>query len=177
MGNLNQFYLMGRVARALQEVEGGVSLALNPGTGARAPRGAQPLDLFVAGPQVPAAKALTVGTPVLLRGQLRQEGDEAGSRLVARVQAIEILAGEDGEAPRGGGGGGSRPRKRRRRRKPREGGKGEGEQGEGGGKEASASGDKPTSNVEVSLPPAKPVVDPASPPPAPPPDTSTDMPF
>ena len=133
MGNLNQFYLMGRVARAPQEVEGGVKLALNPGTGARAPRGAQPLDLFVAGPQVPAAKALSVGVPVLLRGQLRQEGDEGGSRLVARVQAIEVLAGEEGEAPRGGSGS-SRPRKRRRRRKPREGGKEGGEQAEGGGR-------------------------------------------
>lgn len=111
MGNLNKFYLMGRVARAPEPVPGeGEARALIPvvpGTGFRAPRGRGPdaLMLLAAGPQVGTALALRPGQSVLLRGQLQQElrrnpdGSER-SELVALVQAIDLIADGGPRRPR-----------------------------------------------------------------------------
>ena len=111
MGNLNKFYLMGRVARAPEAIPGeGEARALIPvvpGTGFRSPRGrgADALLLLAAGPQVGAALALRPGQSVLLRGQLQQEvqrnpdGSER-SELVALVQAIDLIADGGPRRPR-----------------------------------------------------------------------------
>ena len=174
MGNLNQFYLMGRVASPPRASEDGsqVTLAVSPGTGHRAPRSAPPLTLIALGPQLEAAKALEKGQAVLLRGQLRQE--ESG--LTARVQAIELLA--DG-APAGSSGPAKR-RKRRRRKgsgEKREGDKSEGDKSESGGEGGEAPQPAPPAkDPKANLPPPKPVAD-VSPQSAPPPDASSDMPF
>ncbi|RMG08936.1 MAG: hypothetical protein D6731_20875, partial [Planctomycetota bacterium] len=123
MGNLNQFYLLGRVASpptvvALEGERSVVNLAILPGTGPRAPRGpVHPLDLEAHGPQVEAARSLRVGQAVLLRGQLRQEERGGGPRLVARVQAIELVSADGGRGPVGRDG--ETSARRRRRRKPR----------------------------------------------------------
>ncbi len=102
MGNLNQFYMMGRVvapAVSLDPPPGGAParmLAIQPGTGPHPPRDAgPPLEFVAAGPQAEIAQALEPGQAVLLRGKLRQEvwGDGPETRLVAYVQAIELLAG------------------------------------------------------------------------------------
>lgn len=170
MGNLNKFYLMGRVARAPQPAGDGdartVILAITPGTSTRNPRGgpAEALQLEASGAQADGAEALKVGQGVFIRGQLRQE---AGA-LVAKVQAIELLAPprkprppREGEAPPAAEGDGPGASKRRRRR-----GRGRGRGREGKPKPA-------------DLPPAEPVVQPPPEPVKPPPDPTLeqDMPF
>ncbi|MEZ6184938.1 MAG: hypothetical protein R3F62_08020 [Planctomycetota bacterium] len=180
MGNLNKFYLLGRVTKATEaEGTGDARVAkvwLAPGThGGGRRRGATlPLLLHAYGPQVEAALELRVGQGVLARGQLRQESRGDGDVLVAQIQALEPLANarpprkprpegapaEEGEGEEGR----SAKRRRRRRRGPRK------PEGEGGGEAAEAP--QPPQ-------PAKPVVPPPPPPVAPPPDPSytSDIPF
>ncbi|MCA8925170.1 MAG: hypothetical protein KDD82_25390, partial [Planctomycetes bacterium] len=120
MGNLNKFYLLGRVAKAPEASGAGpnrvAKVWLSPGTaGGNRRRGASlPMLLHAYGPQVEVALELRVGQGVLARGQLRQEPQGAGDALVAQVQAFELLS--------------SRPRRVR----PEGEGEGEGEGGEGG---------------------------------------------
>ena len=207
MGNLNQFYLMGRLAKAPEagtvDERAIVNLTITPGTGQRSPRGpVESLQLEAHGPQVETAMTLRVGQGVLLRGQLRQELRGDAPRLVARVQAIELIVGgggpprppradDDAGAEEGEGGlraSGRRPRRRRRR-----GGRGEGRPEAGGergaregaseGGDAAAEGAAPPPKPEPlppprPLPPPKPIA-PVTDAPAPPPDPtySTDMPF
>ncbi len=198
MGNLNQFYVMGRLAARPRvesaEGEARVVLALLPGTGARAPRGVRidPLELLAVGPQAPVAEALQEGQAVLLRGQLRQEpGPDGGpGRLTARVQAIELLA--EGGLPRprydrperaeqeGAEPGASGRRRRRRRRRPggpRPAGEG-GEEGAATEEGAPPSAEEPPPAPPRPLPPPKPVAE-APPEPTLPPDPTykADMPF
>lgn len=187
MGNLNQFYFMGRVASAPEASEGEagqvVRLAIQPGTGGRPPR-SEPLAFRAYGPQAEAAKALQVGQAVLLRGQLRQEA----SGLEARVQAIELLAGEGRRSE-----GGERTRTRRRRR--RRGKKGEGAEGADGsaegpegqtspagdgagdGEPASEAPPPPKKPEPKPLPPPTPIAQAPVEPPPPDPTYKTDMPF
>lgn len=148
VGNLNQFYLMGRVTGSPQitEAERGpvAEISVVPGSSGRGPRGGSPLRFQAAGPQLEPAKALKEGDAVLLRGQLRHEpveGSEEG-RLIAWVQAIEHLSG-DGRSSSGGGGGGesgSRPRRKRRRRGGRRSEGGEGGEGREGGEAPAGEG-------------------------------------
>lgn len=200
MGNLNQFYVMGRLAARprVESAEGEprVLLSLLPGTGARAPRGVRidPLELLAVGPQAPVAEALQEGQAVLLRGQLRQEAGPEGApgRLTARVQAIELLA--EGGLPRprydrsergeeeGAEPGASGRRRRRRRRRPGGPRPGEGG-GEGAGEGAAEAGEAappaegPPPAPARPLPPPKPIAE-APPKPAPPdPTYKADMPF
>jgi len=190
VGNLNQFYLMGRVVgspRIIEAERGPIAeIALTPGSAGRG-RGGSPLRFQAAGPQFEPGKALKEGDAVLLRGQLRNEpveGSDEG-RLIAWVQAIEHLAGSSG----GGGGGGesgSRPRRKRRRRG---GGRKEGGREKQGGEGDSAQGDSarggqpPQSDrakadaATQQLPPPKPVAEAPQSAPAPDPSYSKDMPF
>jgi hypothetical protein len=194
VGNLNQFYLMGRVVGSprIVEAERGpiAEIALAPGSSGRGPRGGSPLRFQAAGPQFEPGKALKDGDAVLLRGQLRNEpveGSDEG-RLIAWVQAIEHLAGSSG----GGGGGesGSRPRRKRRRRGGRkEGGSGHSDK-QGGEDQAGESGQRDKQQSErpksdkakaadatQQLPPPKPIAEAPQAAPAPDPSYSKDMPF
>ena len=196
MGNLNQFYLLGRLVSApvtLADPKGeAVVLLVQPGTGARAPRGAPPLRLLAGGPQLEPAKALVEGEAVLLRGQLRQEPSESeAGELVAWVQAIEPVLGEGGSGGGGGGASGAstRPRRKRRRRprkegesrgepRPRrEGGSSEGGSSEGGSSAGDAPAPAPPRDPAAGLPPHRPVAEAPAAPPAPDPSYQKDMPF
>lgn len=191
MGNLNQFYLMGRVVgspRIIEAERGPIAeIALTPGSAGRG-RGGSPLRFQAAGPQFEPGKALKEGDAVLLRGQLRNEpveGSDEG-RLIAWVQAIEHLAGSSGGGGGGGGESGSRPRRKRRRRG---GGRKEGGREKQGGEGDSAQGDSarggqpPQSDrakadaATQQLPPPKPVAEAPQSAPAPDPSYSKDMPF
>ena len=187
MGNLNQFYIMGRVTKAPEVGVGAdskpsVTIALQPGTGGRAPRGpSQPLLLEACGPQVDAAKALSVGQSVLLRGQLRQEERNGASLLVARVQAIELLAGSEGRAPRGDDTSGRRRRRRGRGRgrEPRAEGETAAPAGDGPpeGGAVTPPGPPPGPSAASTLPPPAPILPELAAPSPPPPESTPDMPF
>jgi len=193
VGNLNQFYLMGRVVGAprIVDAERGpiAEIALVPGSSGRGPRGGTPLRFQAAGPQFEPGKALSDGDAVLLRGQLRNEpveGSEEG-RLIAWVQAIEHLAGSSGGGGGGGGGGGesgSRPRRKRRRRgggRKSEGGGGrEGGEGEPQGEGESQRSERPKRerpDPTEQLPPPRPITEAPQTAPAPDPSYQKDMPF
>lgn len=184
MGNLNQFYLMGRVVGSprIVEAERGpiAEIALVPGSSGRG-RGGAPLRFQAAGPQFEPGKALKEGDAVLLRGQLRNEpveGSEEG-RLIAWVQAIEHLAGSSGFSGGGGGGeSGSRPRRKRRRRGGRKegGGRPSGERGEKQG-DSGAEPKGQRADPTQQLPPPKPIAEAPQSAPAPDPSYQKDMPF
>jgi hypothetical protein len=200
VGNLNQFYLMGRVANSpspgtTPDGRPLVELSIMPGTGSRSPRGpVEPLILEAHGPQVDVAKGLNVGQCVLLRGQLRQEprggtAEEPGpARLVARVQAIELLAEGARRPPRDRDGdsdadGPTRRRRRRRGRGRREGAADRGAEGQAapaaGTEPASTEGgpaEAPPPAPAKPLPPPKPIA-PQVEPSEPLPDSKSDMPF
>jgi len=176
VGNLNKFYLLGRVAKAPEASGAGdarvVKVWLSPGTAAgnRRRGGGLPLLLHAYGAQIEPALELKVGQGVLARGQLRQESQGEGDALIAQIQALELLTtrprrprpeGEEGQGSADEGK--SRRRRRRRRGRKPEGGEG-----------AAAAEAKP-----AAPPPATPVVPPEPPPVAPPPDPSytSDIPF
>jgi single-stranded DNA-binding protein len=198
VGNLNKFYLMGRVARAPESTGEGqqrvVTLAITPGTAQRAPRGGpvEPIVLEAGGPQTESAQQLRVGQGVFLRGQLRQETRGESLVLVARVQAIELLAEprRKPRPPREGGGevdatesgegqtSGKRPRRRRRGRgRGRE--RGERPAGEGAPAEGAAPAAATPTPERPTLPPHQPVVQAPVEPVKPPADPTleNDMPF
>jgi len=172
LGNLNKFYLMGRVARVPAAAAGAdgrqvVSLAVTPGTSGRPPRGShEALVLEAIGAQANIALGLRVGQGVFLRGQLRQEPSPGGSALVARVQAIELLAGRgrgprpegsgEGEAAGEGGpgesGGRGRGRGRRRGRGRGRGPRREDEGAPAGGEGAPAGGEGAPAGGDAAAP-------------------------
>lgn len=98
MGSLNSFYVMGRVARAAEQVgtRNGQPVVLFGVT--TSAQGRAPVALEAAGPQAEQAMRLRRGQGVFVRGLLRVDVVDERPVLVAQVQALDVVV--EGGPPR-----------------------------------------------------------------------------